>query len=259
VVVDAEKEGESFTPEYLRDTWGIDVHDENCKILRYYREIEGIKIENEVWFSPKSNDNYYYAYNPGLKTVVKIAASEVYFIDWTAEQYMEPGVYLQNINTVKKLTINSTALADIYVQAGHKKVNTTFTSNTPTDEQTALEVTYNGGKTLPAVKGEDGSELRSGIDNYRYLFLALQSVDLYDKLSESDLSSNGIDLSKPNVTITIETRNGEEHVLRFYYYGTGRAYFTYNGGGGYTVYQSTLKHFLQSCDDVVNGKLIAMT
>ncbi|MBE6672244.1 MAG: DUF4340 domain-containing protein [Ruminococcaceae bacterium] len=258
VVVDAEKEGESFSPDYLKEKYGIDVHDSNCKILRFYRDIDSITVENEVWFSPKSNDGYYFAYNPGLRTVVKIAASKVFFIDWTAEQYMEPAVYLQSINTVKNLTINSMNLQSIYEMAGHKKVNVSFATNTPTDEETPLKVTYNGDKALPDVKKADGSLERSGTDNYRYLFLALQSVDLYDKLTQEQLSEYKINLDSPDVTVTINTRKGEEHVLRFYYYGTGRAYFTYNGGGGYTVYQSALKNLLQSCQDVVNGVAIPM-
>ena len=56
--------------------------------------------------------------------------------------------------------------------------------------------------------------------------------------------------------VTIETRKGEEHVLRFYYYGSGRAYFTYNGSLGYTVYQSALKNLLKSCEDLMQGKQI---
>ena len=47
--------------------------------------------------------------------------------------------------------------------------------------------------------------------------------------------------------------SGAEHTLRFYYYGSSGAYFTYNGEGGYSVTQSSLKALLTACDNLCKG------
>lgn len=259
-VMDAEKAGESFSADYLKQTYGIDPKDENCMVLKFWREFEKIgKIENEVWFSPKSNDGYYFAYNPGLKTVVKISAATVPFMEWESHQFMEPAVYLQDINAVQSLHVDSTKLDEYAVKAGHKKVDVTFVSNTPIDKNEELYVTYNGGKTIPNSKDGSGEE-RDGIENYRYFFLSMHGIDLVGETSKEDMEKFDINLDAvADVTITIKTRKGSEHVLRFYYYGEGgKACFTFNGRGGYDVYQSTIKLFLQSCQDVLDGVSVPM-
>ncbi len=256
-VVDAEKEGESFTAEYLKETFGIDAADPDCKRLVYSREFNNVGvIENDVLFSPKDKDGYYYAYNLALGTVVKIHSKSVPFMDWDAEQYMEPAVYLQSINTVKKLNINSTGLRDYYVSGGHKKLNETFVSNAPEEVDAAtLKVMHGDGSALSDVY-EDGTISRTGLDNYRYLFLALQSIDIHEKMDADDLTEANVNLEAPDVTVTIVTRAGAEHILRFYYYGSTSAYFTYNGEGGYRVPQSSLKALLTACYNLCNGILV---
>lgn len=256
-VVAAEKENETFTPEYLKETFGIDAADPKCKRLVYNRVFDDVGlIENDVLFSPKDKDGYYYAYNLALGTVVKISENSIPFMDWDAEQYMEPAVYLQSINTIKKLTINSVSMRELYEKNGHKKLNETFISNAPAEvDADKLKVTHDDGSTLKDVY-EDGKLERTGLDNYRYLVLALQSVDIHEKMNEADLVDKQIDLSKPDITVTIETRAGAQHVLCFYYYGSSGAYFTYNGQGGYSVPQSALKDLLTACYNVCNGLLV---
>ena len=260
VVVAAEKadQTDGFTVEYLKENFGIDPTDPACKRLVFYRDFEEVgRIENDVLFSAKSKDGYYFAYNMALGTVVKIPASQVEFIEWSVEQYMEPAVYMQSINAVKKLTIDSTAMADLYFSKGNLRLNHTFDSNAPEEEEAdKLQVTFDGGKKLSDVKLENG-ETRSGLDNYRYLFLALQSVDVYEKIDDPE--AKGVNLDKPDITVTIQTRSsasGDDAgnvVLKFYYYGSTRAYFTYNGGGGYCVPQSALMQMLIACRNVTEG------
>jgi len=257
-VVAAEKENETFDEAYLKETFGIDANDPNCMRLVYNHEFEDVGlIENDVLFSAKDKDGYYYAYNLALGTVVKIKASSIPFMEWDAEQYMEPAVYLQSINTVKELIINSTGLQDYYVKDGHHSLNEKFVSNAPLEADSAtLEVKRGDGSALPQVY-KDGALYRTGLDNYCYLFLALQSIDIHEKMNEDDIKDKNIDLNAPGVTVTIVTRSGSEHVLRFYYYGSSGAYFTYNGEGGYSVPQSSIKKMLTACYNVCNGILVA--
>ena len=261
-VVAAEKENESFTAEFLKENFGIDKDDPACKRLVFHRNFEeddlGL-IENDVLFSPKDNEGYYYAYNLALGTVVKIHSDSVPFMDWEAEQFMEPTIYLQNINAIKEIHIDSSGMRDIYVKDGNKKLNETFLSNAPGGTEAALlKVTRGDGSALKNVVDSDGKQVRSGIDNYRYMYLALQSVDLLQKMSDEDIAKKGIDVNNPDLVITIRTAAGNEHILRFCYYGSSGAYFTYNGKGGYSVSQSALRDLLLACYNVCNGQLAYM-
>lgn len=257
-VVDAEKKGETFSAEYLKEKYGIDGEDPACIRLNYYRDFDDVgKIENDIIFSPKDKDGYYFAYNLALGTVVKIHADSIPFIEWEAERYMEPQVYLQSINTVKSLTINSTGLRDYYVTDGHIKLNQGFVSNAPEEvDAKNLKVTHADGSELKDAM-KNGERVRTGLENYRYLFLALQSIDIHQKMSAEDVAAKNIDLNAPDVVVDIVTRSGAEHTLRFYYYGSSGAYFTYNGEGGYSVTQSSLKKLLTACDNLCKGVAIA--
>jgi hypothetical protein len=170
---------------------------------------------------------------------------------------MEPAVYLQSINTVKEMHIESKHLDDYYVKDGHLALDTKFLSNAPLQADAKnLKVTLSDGKALPDVY-VGGKLTRSGLDNFRYLFLALQSIDIHEKMTEADLAEKKVDLSKPDVKVTIVTRADAKYELEFYYYGSNGAYFTNNGEGGYSVPQSSLKKLLIACDNTVKGALVA--
>ena len=63
-VVDAEKQGETFSDEYLKEKYGIDANDPNCMRLIFNREFDDVgTIENDLLFSPKDKDGYYFVYN----------------------------------------------------------------------------------------------------------------------------------------------------------------------------------------------------
>lgn len=257
-VVAAQKQGESFSAEYLKETFGIDANDPDCMrlLFNHYFDDAGL-VENDVLFSPLDNEGYYYAYNLALGTVVKIPATGIPFMAWDAEQFMEPAVYLQSINTVKEMHIESKHLDDYYVKDGHLALDTKFLSNAPLQADAKnLKVTLSDGKALPDVY-VGGKLTRSGLDNFRYLFLALQSIDIHEKMTEADLAEKKVDLSKPDVKVTIVTRADAKYELEFYYYGSNGAYFTNNGEGGYSVPQSSLKKLLIACDNIVKGALVA--
>lgn len=254
-VVAISKDDETMSAEELAK-WGIDLSS-GSPYIDLYIEKSSLLNQNLI-FSPKTKDGTYYVYVMIFDMVVEMDASAMEFIEWPEKDFIEASIYLMSVYNITELTVDSTALPDAYVKSGVPRVKETFfltskrttaADKTETYVLTDVKVASTG-KTVPDPKN---SKL-DGIANFKHYYMVLMTIGAQLDIP-ADIRDQ-LDMSSPDVTITVRTVLEQEHILRFYFYNSRHAYYTLDGEGQFYVVYDELTKFLADTVSVVNGEYV---
>lgn len=254
-VVAVSKDDETMSAEELAE-WGIDLSG-SSPYIDLYIEKSSLLNQNLI-FSKKTADGTYYAYVMLFDMVVEMDASAMEFIEWEEKDFIEASIYLMSVYNVTELTVDSTALPDAYVRSGVPRVKETFALTSRRTTAADKSETYvltdvkvaSTGKTVPDPKN---SKL-DGIANFKHYYMVLMTIGAQLDIP-ADIRDQ-LDMSSPDVTITVRTALEQEHVLRFYFYNSRHAYYTLDGKGQFYVVYDELTKFLSDTVSVVNGEYV---
>ena len=253
-VVYAKPDSIEAIPKEIFEKYGIDNEnpyvDLNFEANAVYTTNSSVSVQQWVQFSEKKTNEqgveYYYAYNASYDIIVEVPASSVSFIEEDSSKYCEKYIFMTPFYTVDKITIDSTALSDIYVNAGLERLKETFILSVESQKLNGVSLGSTG-KPVPDVSIDV-----TGVSNFSKLYSVLLSMSTQFEIPQGVLDS--IDLNKPDITLEVLTKSGKTHILRFYLYNSRHAYFTLDSEGRSYVKYDDLVKLLSSTAKVIKGE-----
>ncbi len=257
-VVYAKPDSLDGVPAEMLEKYGID--EENPYIQLYFVAkamfSTGTSHSTQQWvqFSEKTTNEegteVYYAHNVAYNIIVEVPASSVEFIEYDSSKYCEQYIFLTPFYSVDKITIDSTALSDAYVNSGLERVKDSFILTVLNQKLTGVTLGSTG-KAVPDVSVD-----KTGLSNFSRYYSVLLSLSTQVEIPSGVLDK--IDLEKPDITVEVYTKSGKTHVMRFYLYNSRHAYYTLDGEGRSYVRYDDLAKLLSSSAELIRGEEVTV-
>lgn len=194
--------------------------------LRY----EYMGIEQPLFFSEKNENGNRYVFSPTFNLIAEVDSAQLEFLEWDMLKWIDPPIFMMNIDLVKTMTIESETATRVFDLVGKK------------DE---LVVTERTTGFKPEVK------------NFRQFYKTILYVHnkgyVSEDLSEEELNALVSDEKNVGLTLTIETYAGKTLVYKFYPYSTRRAFCTVNGKGEFYVQRDMMTKIITDGEKVMTN------
>jgi hypothetical protein len=248
----------------------IDV-DEPYRSVFYSKTVKDVgDLQNLVVFSTPQTDeegkSFYYAYVGRFEMVVKVyasalptigAAQPVNFLEADRTAFLNKFVSLLGVNNLAGITVNSNGRPAEYASllpAVKESMALKYQMNA-TESERVLDA--NGKPVIQSVTVSNGSVLQNpsaketAVENFKQMYVRLLNMRMYTNIDQMMDKINATDLSKPHVTITLESYETKKtYTLNFYMFDESGTYafYTYNGEGRYVVYREDLATVLRAVE-----------
>lgn len=194
--------------------------------LRY--EYKG--IEQPLFFSEKNQNGKCYVFSPTFNLIAEVDSSKLDFLEWDMLKWIDPPIFMMNIDLVSSMTIES---------------------------ETATRVFDLVGKKEQLVVTERTTGFKPEVQNFRQFYKTILYVHnkgyVSEDLTEEELTALVSDEKNVGLTLTIETHAGQTLVYKFYPYSTRRAFCTVNGKGEFYVQRDMMTKIITDGEKVMTN------
>ncbi len=188
-------------------------------------------IKQTVIFSEKNESGNYYAGSLLFNIIAEVDGSTMEFLEWGLVDWVDPPIFMMNINSVKTITVESETAVRTFDLVGE-------------------------GQELIVTERETG--FKPEVQNFRQFYKTLLSFKLQGYVS-SDLDledTAALAAGEPYLILKIETRGNVVTEYKFYPYSTRRAYYTVDGGGEFYVLRDMATKVITDAEKVMTNTVV---